>query len=111
MPKVIEDCVVFAGQSNGETHFPTSPTPYPGGWTADPGIQIWAGVPTANAWAQYDPGSNSNPTNGSAFWGPEGEFARRWRLDSARNLRIIKRCTGNAGLLINHVTEGKIWSA
>jgi hypothetical protein len=111
MPRTIEDCVVFAGQSNGETAFTPANQPFPGGWTADPNILIWTGAPTANTWAQYDPGTNSNPTWGSTYWGPEAEFARQWRLDSPQKLRIIKRCTGNAGMTYNPVTPGKVWSA
>lgn len=106
MATVVDDCVVFAGQSNGQTF--GNNVGFPGGWTADPSILIFAGSPPA-AWAQYDPATNGNPAVGGGYWGPEAEFARQWRLDSPRTLRIIKRCIGNTGLLIP--SGGKDWSA
>jgi hypothetical protein len=107
MATIVDDCVVFAGQSNGQTFGNT--VAFPGGWTADPDILIWAGVPAANAWAQYDPASNADPTVGGNYWGPEAEFARQWRLDSPRKLRIIKRCIGNTGIV--NPSAGPNWSA
>jgi hypothetical protein len=108
MAKRIRDAVIFAGQSNGQT-FRSVPSGFPGGWTADGNIQIWTGSPTANSWQTYDPGTNSDPTNGSVFWGPEAEFARQWRIDSQDPLFVIKRCIGGTGLITPSGTTGRTW--
>jgi hypothetical protein len=108
MAKRIIDAVIFAGQSNGQT-FKSPTVGFPGGWTADAGIKIWTGSPTATAWAIYDPATNANPTAGGAYWGPEAEFARQWRLDSQDPLYIIKRCIGSTGLIVAN-GAGRTWN-
>jgi hypothetical protein len=111
MATVVDDCVVFAGQSNGITFFPAPNTAFPGGWSTDAGILIWNGNGAPGAWNTYIPNTNSNTPGvaGGAYWGPEAEFARQWRLGSPRPLRIVKYCIGSTGIV--HPFGGKDWSA
>jgi hypothetical protein len=112
MANVIRDCFIFCGQSNGMTFFPSPSTAFPGGWTTDANIRLWNGNGTANAWDTYIPNTNSNPpgVSGGAYWGPEAEFARQWRIDNpTKAIFIVKRCIGGQGMI--NTSTGTTWSA
>lgn len=95
---------IFAGQSNADS-YGTDGESFPGGWVADEGIQIW--VPASNKFETYNPGVNSD-YSGGAKWGPEAEFARRWRLANPNvPFYIVKVSAGATALAANGATD---WS-
>jgi hypothetical protein len=83
------------GQS-GSLNYGTAVSAFPGGWTADPGIQIWNA--TAGAWQTYAPGTNATGST-SVLWGPEAEFERQKRLARPDITRyVIKLGIGGCGI-------------
>lgn len=88
--------IVVTGQSNALNFGDgTGTTPFPGGWIADPQIQIWTG----SVFQTYVPLVNSDGDGGSAFWGPEAEYClQRRQAYPLQTLYIIKHAVGDTGL-------------
>ncbi len=85
--------ILVLGQSNA-MNYGTLSLAFPGGWTPDPGIQIW----NSTAFVTYDPGVNSNGMDASTTWGPEAEYARQWRVRNPdETLYIFKLAWGGTG--------------
>lgn len=83
----------FIGQSNAEA-VGTDNLPFPG-WVSDPYIKIWNYF--TQQWETYQPGVNSSWMN--PRWGPEAQFAVRWRLDNPGcTIYLRKQAVGGSTL-------------
>jgi hypothetical protein len=92
--------VIFAGQSNALGFGNTGPAPY----IPTARVQIWAdtdGDGVGDAWNYMRPGANTGTPANPGVWGPEVEFANRWRADHPADdqvLWIVKVAKGSTGL-------------
>ena len=87
--------VVIAGQSNalgfglGYGDLPSYAL------TPDPNVKIWNG----SAFVTMEPTVNTGAPGDTDAWGPEVEFAHKWRLDHpGETLYIVKYARGTTGL-------------
>jgi len=87
--------IVVAGQSNA-LGFGLTAQDLPAHLRlVDERVQIWTGT----AFVPMDPGANTGTLGNPGAWGPEVEFAYRWRQDHAdETLYIVKSAKGSTGL-------------
>lgn len=108
--------VIVAGQSNalGYTLSAADLPPH----LAMPGpAQIWS--PQARAFAPLQPGVNTGAPNNPQSWGPEAQFAYRWRQGHAcAPLYVVKYARGETGLAPDPAardwspaSHGDLWDA
>lgn len=98
--------VVVAGQSNalGYTLGPADLPPH----LSAPPKNVWVWEPARAAFAPLKAGGNTGSPNNPGAWGPEAQFAWRWREASCAPLYIVKHARGETGLAAD--PEQKDWS-
>ena len=108
--------VVVAGQSNalGYTLGATDLPPH----LRAPPKDVWIWDPARGAFAPLQPGANTGSPNNPGAWGPETQFAWRWRKASCARLYIVKHARGETGLAADPVqkdwspaSRGELWDA
>lgn len=87
--------IVVAGQSNALGFGLTPGDLPPAVRTPDPRVMIWDG----DSFATMQPGVNTGSPGAPHAWGPEVEFARRWRADHPDGvLYVVKHARGSTSL-------------
>lgn len=80
-------------------------------------VMIWS--PAERAFVPMAPGANTGSPNNPQNWGPEAQFAYRWRQDHAcAPLYVVKYARGETGLALDPVerdwspnSHGDLWDA
>lgn len=105
--------VVVAGQSNA-LGYTLGPADLPSHLGAPP-KDVWIWEP-ASAFAPLRPGANTGSPNNPGAWGPEAQFAWRWREASCAPLYIVKHARGETGLAADPAqkdwspaSRGELW--
>lgn len=87
--------IVLAGQSNALGFGLTDRDLPPAARTPDPRVMIWNGA----TFVTMQPGVNTGSPRAPHAWGPEVEFARRWRAAHPDGvLHILKHARGSTSL-------------
>lgn len=85
---------MVTGQSKA-LGFGVTPAELPATWAPGADVQIWTGT----AFETMRPGVNTGTPANPLAWGPEVEFAARWRQDHpGETLYIVKSVKGSTGL-------------
>lgn len=107
---------MVAGQSNalGYTLGPADLPPH----LRAPPKDVWIWQPARSAFAPLKPGANTGSPNNPGAWGPEAQFAWRWREASCAPLYIVKHARGETGLAADPAqkdwspaSRGELWDA
>ncbi len=115
-PDCLPVMIIVAGQSNalGYTLGAADLPPH----LAAPGpAKIWS--PQARAFVPLQPAANTGAPNNPQTWGPEAQFAYRWRQDHAcAPLYVVKYARGETGLAPDPAardwspsSHGDLWDA
>lgn len=90
---ILSTLVIVAGQSNAVGY--VSPRELPAHVRPDPAVRIHRG----GRFESLRPGVNTGGPRTPAAWGPEVEFARRWRADHpGEALYVVKVARGSTGV-------------
>ncbi len=107
--------VVVAGQSNALGYTLSAADLPPRLAAPTEGAMIWD--PARRAFADLRPGINTGSPNQPRNWGPEAQFAYRWRAERAcAPLYIVKYARGETGLALDPLrpdwstqSRGELW--
>lgn len=109
--------VIVAGQSNA-LGYTLGAADLPPHLTGPPGpVKIWS--PQDQAFVAMRPGANTGSPNNPQTWGPEAQFAYRWRQGHAcAPLYVVKYARGETGLAADLAardwspqSQGDLWDA
>lgn len=107
---------MVAGQSNalGYTLGPADLPPH----LRTPPKNVWIWDPARRAFAPLEAGANTGSPNNPRAWGPEAQFAWRWREASCARLYVVKHARGETGLAADPAqkdwspaSRGELWDA
>ncbi|MBB3891541.1 hypothetical protein GGQ61_002269 [Phenylobacterium haematophilum] len=115
-PDCLPAMIIVAGQSNA-LGYTLGAADLPSHLIAPGSAQIWS--PQARAFVPLQPAANTGAPNNPQTWGPESQFAYRWRQDHAcAPLYVVKYARGETGLAPDPAardwspsSHGDLWDA